>query len=324
MDTTAQEIVFTETGCNFCEQALQALNNKKYDEFYVGKGDYDCLIGLSGGVDSSTVLHYAVWLGLKPLCFSVDNGWNDPKADENIMRMVETLKVPFIRYTIDLPKFKVLQAAFLRAGVKNVEIPTDHVLMAVTLKLASEYGIKNILTGGNVATESIMPASWGYNARDLTHIRDIYKKLTGKKLTGLPTCSLLQWNYYKWVKGIRFIPLLDYFNYNRKDAIELLEEKYGFQSTGEKHEENIWTRWFQNFYLFEKFNIDKRKAHLSSMIVSGQVTRKDALDIINERPVYPELGIEKKVMAYKKHDYTDYKTDEKLYNFMCKAVKKLR
>lgn len=270
------------------------------------KNKYDVLIGLSGGVDSSYALHKAVQYGLRPLCFSIDTGYNKPAADENIMRLVEGMKVPFYRYTIDLAKFRDLQAAFMRAGVKNIEIPTDHVLMAASYEMAAKYGIKTILSGGNVASESIMPPSWGYNARDLTHIKDIYRK----SLKGLPTCGIWKWNWYRWVKKIKVFYLLDYLFYSRKDAEKFLEEKYGFVSTGEKHEENYFTWWFQNYYLFEKFGIDKRKAHMSSLVNSGQLTRDEAMVIISQNPVYPTLGIEKKVMAYPRREHTYYKMDK--------------
>jgi hypothetical protein len=327
MDLSASEIVFTDAGCNFCDQArksLYELTKQRQMAFFKDKDKkYDVLIGLSGGVDSAYTLYRAVKMGLRPLCFSVDNGWNSPVSDENIMKLVEGMKVPFYRHVIDLQKFKELQMAFIKAGVKNIEIPTDHILMAVAYDLADKYDITTILSGGNVATESIMPPSWGYSARDLTHIMDIYKKITGKRLTGLPTCSLLEWNYYKWVRKIKTVYLLDYINYNREEAIKVLTKEFGFKHPGEKHCESIWTWWFQNYYLFEKFGIDKRKAHLSSLIVSGQMTREEALKIVNENPVYPKLGIEEKVMKYKKHEHSDYKQDEKLFNFIGRIVKKL-
>lgn len=329
LDITATEITFDEKGvCNFCHQAQTALKQAQEDKKNLGRHllkmrgkEYDVLIGLSGGVDSSYALHQAIKLGLRPLCFSVDNGWNDPKADENIMRLVETLKVPFYRYTIDIEKFRDLQSAFMLAGQKNLEIPTDHILMATTFEMASKYNIKWIISGGNVATESIMPASWGYNARDLIHIKDVYKKMKGRKLTGLPVCSLLKWNYYRWVKGIKIFYLLDYLDYNRNTAIKELEETYGYKPYGEKHCESIFTWWFQNFYLFEKFGIDKRKAHLSSEINSGQITRDEALEITATNPIFPEMGIENKVLNYPKRDYKDFKTDEKMYNYISKIVK---
>jgi N-acetyl sugar amidotransferase len=329
LDGSATEIVLDENGvCNFCHQATKALkenidncqDNMDEIENIKSKGKYDCLIGLSGGVDSSYMLHMAVQLGLRPLCFSIDNGYNNPKADENIMRLVEGLKVPFYRYNIDLAKFTDLQKAFIKAGLINIEIPTDHILMASSYELASKYGIKTILSGGNVATESIMPASWSYNARDLTHIKDVYKKMTGKKLTGLPTCSLLKWNWYRWVKGIKIFYLLDCFRYNREDAIKELTKLYGFQTTGEKHEENYFTQWFQNYYLFTKFSIDKRKAHYASMINSGQMTRDQAIEKLGYCPVYPEFGIEEKVLKYKKRRHEDFKTD-KWYGRIAKVIK---
>lgn len=322
MDISAKEITFDENGvCNFCHQAQKELSIElKPLAIEKTKDKYDVLIGLSGGVDSSYALLKIVEKGLRPLCFSVDNGWNDEIADENIMKLVEGMKVPFYRYTINLERFRELQGAFLKAGVKNIEIPTDHILMAVSLELASKYNIKTIISGGNVATESIMPPSWGYNARDLKHIKYIYKKFTGKRLKGLPTCSLLKWNYYKWVKKIKTVYLLDYFEYNRDKAIKELGEKFGYAYPGEKHEENVWTKWFQNYYLFEKFGIDKRKAHYSSLINSGQMTRDEALDKLQHPPIYPELGIEQKVMKYRKHEHEDYPMS-KGYERISKLVK---
>lgn len=328
MDGTAKELVLDEHGvCNFChiaQKELEGVNKLNYIALALKikkpKQKYDCLIGLSGGVDSSYALHTAVAMGLRPLCYTIDNGWNTAESDENILRLVETLRVPFFRYTIDLPKFKELQAAFLQAGLINAEIPTDHILMASAFELASLYGITWILSGGNVATESIMPPSWSYTARDLTHIKSVYTWATGKKLKGLPVCSLLKWNYYKWIKGIKTCYLLDYIDYNRKEAEAMLIEKYGFKSTGEKHEESVYTKWFQNFYLYQKFNIDKRKAHYSSMINSGQMTRDEAMFLLTANPVYPELGLEKRIMKYKKHEHTDFKTD-KWYPRIAKIIR---
>lgn len=326
MDNTATEFQHTKNGCNFCDMARKALVEVHgLGGFKIPKGEqYDCLIGLSGGVDSSYALMKLVDLGYSPLCFSVDTGWNDPIADENIMKLVEGLKVPFFRYVIDIQKFKKLQATFLQSGTKNIEIPTDHILLAVTMEVAKEYGIKTIISGGNVATESIMPESWGYQARDLTHIKDIYRTFAHKELSGLPTYSLWQFNIDKWIRKIKTIYILDYFDYDREQAIKALEERFNFRRTGAKHEENVWTKWFQNFYLFEKFGIDKRKAHLSSLIVSGQITRTEAMDVLSTNPVYPQLGIEDRVMKYPRNDYRKYKTNEKLFNFISRIVKTIR
>jgi PP-loop superfamily ATP-utilizing enzyme len=326
MDNSASEITLDDKGvCNFCHQAqmeLQGIKKLDLQKDMPKRGEtYDVLIGLSGGVDSSWTLYQAVQLGLRPLCFTIDNGYNKPEADENIMRLVEGLKVPFYRYNIDMKKFHELQSAFIHSGVRNIEIPTDHILMAASYELASKYGIRTILSGGNVNTESIMPPSWGYSARDLVHIKAIYKKFCGKNLSGLPVCSLLKYNYYLWIKRIKVFYLLDYLFYDRRIAEERLIQEFGFKSTGEKHEENVFTQWFQNFYLFQKFGIDKRKAHYSSMINSGQMSRAEALDKLTASPIYPELGIEKRIMKYAKHEHADYPTDQRRYDFIRKLVK---
>lgn len=333
MDGSAEELRLDKEGiCNFCHQAQKSLKEIGEDKKYLsrvlekikasGKGKkYDVLIGLSGGVDSSLMLTKAVAMGLRPLCFSIDNGWNDPKADENIMRLVEGLKVPFYRYTIDISKFRKLQAAFIKAGLINIEIPTDHILMAASYEMAAKYNIKYILSGGNVVTESIMPASWSYTARDLVHIKDVYRKMMGEKLNGLPVCSLLKFNFYKWVKGTKTVYLLDYLAYNRNKAIKTLQDDFGYIPYGDKHCESIFTRWFQNYYLFEKFGIDKRKAHLSSEINSGQITRSEAKEILAGQPVYPHLGLEWMVKKYPKHSHYDFATDEGIYNLISKFVR---
>lgn len=310
MDGSCLEIVLDDQGvCNFCRQAQKALAEDKLERVNLqarieqikrdGEGKlYDVILGLSGGVDSSTVLHEAHKLGLRIFAFSMDNGYNRPESDENVLKMVEKLKVPFYRFVIDLERYRELQQAFLIAGIKNLEAVTDHILFASTYEMANRYGIKWILSGGNTATESIMPPSWGEDARDLYWIKGIYKSVTGKNLKGLPTISFLREQYLRLVKQIKFFRLLDFLDYNREEAIQTLEKEYGYRSYGEKHCENVWTWWYQNFYLFEKWGIDKRKAHYASLINSGQMTRKEAMDLLLQSPVYPTLGFEDKVLRY--------------------------
>lgn len=293
MDTTAP-ILFDVNGvCNYChdwrerefcrkiaKQELPWIIHKMKKD----KGQYDCLLGLSGGVDSSMCLHLLVEQGIKPLCFSVDNGHNSPLADENIMRMVETLKVPFIRKVIDLEEFKDLQRSFEKSNTLNIEIPTDHILMAMTYKMAKEHKIKWIVGGGNHATEGIMPQAWGYNARDLTFLKAVH----GKPIKKLPTISLLQYIWYRFINKIKMVNLLDYYEYDRNKAIQILSDKYGYKPYGDKHGESKYTKWFQDIYL-PRYGIIKEKAHLSSMINSKQITRDEALVLIKDI----ELGNEK-------------------------------
>ena len=326
MDGSDPDIILDENGvCNHCLNAQRALIECEKEKPKLGKiielikrdgkrKDYDCLIGLSGGVDSSTVLHWAVSLGLRPLTFSMDNGYNDPRADANVLQMVEKLKVPLYRYVLDLDKFRDLQSAYLKAGVINVEVTYDHLLWGASLEMASKYGIKWILSGGNVATESIMPKSWSYDSRDLVNMKDIYWKMKGRKLKGkygsFPLVNIWKYNWYRWIKGIKTLYLLDFLVYNRAKSIELLKKEYGYHEYGLKHEENTFTSWFQNFYLFQKFGIDKRKCHYSSMINSGQMTKKEALLVITDRPEYPALGIEAKVLKYPKRKHEDFAVDK--------------
>lgn len=280
--------------CKYCRYAKQQYFNRKlqvnqrpwvvYNIKKAGKGKkYDCLIGLSGGVDSSIALFHLLEQGLRPLAFSVDNGWQTPEAQENIMRLVEGFKVPYFRYTIDIPKFQELQKAFIKSGVKNIEIPTDHILFAATYEVADKYGIKTVISGGNWQTEGTMPEDYGYSARDLTYIKAIAEDY-GSTTEGLPTLSLLRYLYLRNIKKIKIVNLLDYYDYNRDNAIKTLQEKVGFKPYGEKHAESTFTKWFQNVYLYHHWHLDKRKPHLTSLIHSEQMTREQALEEL-KKPV---------------------------------------
>lgn len=336
MDSVIPDITFDADGvCNYCKEyagkeVVREREAKNLQWLYhsikkAGQGGkYDCIIGLSGGVDSSLSLHYLVENGIRPFTFSIDNGWNTKASDENIMRLVEGLKVPFYRYVLDQAKFKDLQAAFMISGTKNIEIPTDHVLYAATYEMAKKYGVRHIISGGNLATEGTMPKSYGYQARDLRFIKDVYRKATGRELTGLPMLSLPGYIVHRFIRKIKVVNLLDYYEYNREDAKRILSDRYGWKDYGEKHEESVFTAWFQNFYLPSKFNLDKRKPHYSSLIHSGQMTRKEAMDKLLEAPVYPELGIEQRILQYPKRSYREFKNSEFLWNTLGKVYGTLK
>ena len=340
MDTSAKEITFDSEGvCSFCKQWEAVEIQRKADMLHPGlawtlneiresgKGKrYDCLLGLSGGVDSAMCLHRLIENGIRPLCFSVDNGFNNPIADENISKMVKKLKVPFYQYPIDIEEFIALQTSFVRAGLANIEIPTDHIIRASAYKMAIKNDIKFIVSGGNHVTEGIMPESWGYDPSDLYHIKYIFKKFMNRKIKGMPTTSLWQYIWYRFVKKIKKINLLDFYEYNRQESIKILEKEYGYIDYGDKHCESDLTKWFQNFYLPVKFGIDKRRPHYSSMINSGQMTRDEALKKLSEPLEYPKFEIEDKVLAYPKHSYKDYPNQERftkaISSFYRKVIKK--
>lgn len=239
-------------------------------------GEYDCLLGLSGGVDSSYALHKLLEEGLRPLTFTVDNGYQTDLAQENVMKLVEGAKVPYYRYTIDLDKFNDLLKAFIKSGVKNIEIPSDHLIYATSYEMADKYNIKTIVSGGNWQSEGTMPDYYGYNASDLTYIKDIAKKF-GATTEGLPTMSLLKYLYLRNVKGIKKVNLLDHYEYRQAEAKKILAKEYGWVDYGEKHGESKLTKWFQNVYLPQVHGLDKRRPHLTSLIHSGQITKEQAL-----------------------------------------------
>ena len=335
LNETVQEIVFDNEGiCNFCltwkklerQRQLEKANLPQIIEKIkkTGKGkDYDCLLGMSGGVDSSYLAHLIGQLGLRPLILKFNNHWNHQFADDNTKRITHTLHFPHFHYILNDQQnkiYKELQQAFLLAGVINIEIPTDHLLLAITYGTAAKFGIKYILSGGNHATEGIMPESWSYWSGDLKHIKAIYKQFTKKELKGLPVCGLLKWNWYKWIKRIKIINLLDYYEYNREEAISLLKEKYEYIEYGEKHCENIYTQWFQNCYLPIKFGIDKRKAHYSSLINSGQMTKEEAMKKMTESVKFRIVIPPAEFVKYPIRSHYSYPNNEKLYKFLCKMV----
>lgn len=321
-DVEVPDIVFDSEGvCQYCRVWTEKERERKTEATNLpwrlheirksgtGSGkEYDVVLGLSGGVDSSYSLHLLKQNDLKILCWSLDNGWNDKKADENIMRMVEKLNVPFIRKVIDLEQFKELQSAYLKAGIKNIEAAYDHILWALNYDVAEEYGVKVIADGGNHWTEGVMPPAYGHDAKDRGSVRGIYKMTTGKTLT-LPTQGVLRYLHRRFLKGIRVFQILNYVEYRKKDAIALLEREYGWIPYGEKHCENVWTWWFQHWYLPVKWKLDKRKPHYSSLINSGQMTRQEAVRKLIEPLTYPSLGIEEKVMRYPKKNHLDYPND---------------
>lgn len=309
MDTSASEITFDDDGvCNYCRYfdefvrpvlerarsgaALQHLERLVDQIKSSGRGKpYDSLLGLSGGADSSYLAYLAVKMGLRPLFLHVDTGWNSPEAEQNIRKLTDGLGVDLEVLAVDKSEMMDLQLAFYKAGVKNCDIPQDHAFLALLYKTAAARRIKYILSGGNFATESVLPRSWGYNAGDATHLRAIHKAFGTIPLRNYPTLGMWE-RYIKFplLYGIREVRLLNYIDYTKADAIRELQAEFGWQEYGAKHYETVQTRFFQGYYLPQKFNIDKRKAHFSSLILAGQMSREVALEELATDP-YPSVHL---------------------------------
>ncbi len=302
MDTIADpDITFDDKGiCNYYYEYQERAKNRlfnadpsKLDEIIskikrAGAGkDYDCLIGISGGVDSTYVAYLTKELGLRPLAVHFDNGWNSELAVKNIENILNKLGIDLFTYVIDWEEFKSLQLAFLRASTPDAEIPTDHAIFALLFKIASEHNIKYILNGNNFATESVMPRTWSYGHIDWKYVKEINNRFGDSGLSTYPKLTPLNFSYYTLVKRIRIVSILNYINYQKHDAMELLQTRLGWKYYGGKHYESIYTRFFQGYMLPVKFKIDKRKAHLSTLIFSGQMSREQALAEL-EKPIYPE------------------------------------
>ncbi len=325
LDTTVPDIVFDENGvCNYCHK----YDDRARREHYAGKDgarrlqvlvreikrvgknkEYDCIIGVSGGVDSTYVAMLTKDLGLRPLAVHLDNGWDAELAVSNIERVLKRMQIDLHTYVLDWEEFKDLQMAFLLSSIANAEIPTDQAITALLFKEAARRGIRHIISGTNIVTEAVLPESWMYSSMDLKLLRSIHHKFGKRGLGNYPLLSMFEMAYYVFVKRLNFIPILDYVHYNKEAAKQLLEEKLGWRDYGGKHHESIYTRFFQGYILPKKFNIDKRKAHLSTVILSGQITRQEALEEL-QREHYPvETQMQDKDYVIKKLGLTSQEFD---------------
>lgn len=305
MDNTDPLITFNEKGiCNHCQE-YKELNekfgynpNKSPEQLKTivekmkktGRGkEYDCVIGISGGVDSSYLLHVAHGLGLRILAVHVDAGWNTDTAVNNIHKICNKLGIVLHTIIIDWPTMKELQRAYMFSGLPNLDIPQDHAFIAAVYKYTLKHKIKYMLNGSNLATEGILPNSWGYANTDFVSIKSVYKKhrRTGSKrsLRKYPHFGILKYVYY--TRTVERIKLLNLIPYTKKDAIKTLSEKYDWVYYGGKHFESRFTKFFQSHYLPVKYGYDKRLAHLSSLIVGGEMSREDAMKEFNNPNFYP-------------------------------------
>jgi len=355
MDTSDSKIVFDEEGvCDHCN-TYYAKVLPYWDTSDVGREklhkvtekikkdgknkEFDCIIGLSGGIDSSYLTHIAVnKLDLKPLVFHVDAGWNTQEAVNNIEKLIDKLNLDLFTEVIDWEEMRDLQLAFIKAGVPHIDIPQDVVFFSTMYKFAEKYNIKNILTGANYSTECIRPpVEWMYYA-DKLQIRDIHKKFGERPLKSLPLSHIFKHKFYlPYIRGIKIVKPLNYFTYNKEEAKDLLVNEYNWQSYPQKHFESRFTRFYEGYWLINKFGFDSRKVQLSSLILTGQMTRKEALDILSVPPLSDEviknefyyvatkLGISeddlKKHMNAENKSYKDYSNQQYVYELGTKILK---
>ena len=277
-----------------------------------GKGKkYDCILGISGGMDSAYLALRAHELGLHPLVVHFDNGWNSELAVKNIYNIITKLNYDLHTYVINWEEFKDIQLSYFKASVIDIEVPTDQFIYATLYEIAYEKGIRYILDGNNIETEFWGGSwKWSYDKLDLENLQNIHKKFGSIKLTKYPKLGKFQRYFYNTIVGIESAYLLNYLPYNRAEVINTLENEFGWQDPGGKHYESIFTRFYQGYILPNKFGIDKRKAHLSNLIWSGQITRDEAL-VILEKPTY-DINLQQidKEYIIKKWNLSDVEFEE--------------
>lgn len=359
MDTTDPDIMVDSNGvCSNCnsyynmiKQFEKSVGNKK-DEFkkIVNKikedckeDKYDCIIGISGGVDSAYLTYIAHKCGLRILAVHVDAGWNSEIAVSNIKKICKVLGIELHTVVIDWSTMKELQRAYMFSGLPNLDIPQDHAFIAAVYEYADKYKIKYILNGSNYATEGILPSAWGYDAKDYICIKDVYKKCGRNKISlkKYPHMGIMKYIKYTYFGKAKKINLLNYIDYSKKDAIKLLHEKFDWEYYGGKHFESRFTKWFQSYYLPKKFGYDKKRAHLSSLIVGGEMSREEALVQMSDLSNYTETEMEEDleyilkkleiseeewnfIMEAPTKTENDYKNYNKIMNFMRKLKNAIR
>lgn len=355
MDTTAPEIIFDKDGvCNFCTDFLtksgdvihedECKKKRRLDNFVStvkksGEGKpYDCLVGVSGGVDSSWTLVEVKRLGLRPLVVHMDNGWNSELAQNNIFNLVNSLNLDLYTHVIEWNEYRSLMQAFFDADVIDVELLYDNAFLAVCYQQARKFNIKYILSGGNQATEGMrMPQNWNWYKRDVRNIKALAKRFGGVRIKTFPTHSTFDFIFDEVFRGIRWISFLDYLPYNKSGALEVLENKYFFKPYPYKHYESIFTRFYQGYILPKKFGVDKRLLHLGTLVASGQMSREVALEMLSGIPYPSEKDLvddktyflkkmnwsEEKLNAYiarpeVRHDV--YRSEKFLFSYLLKNV----
>lgn len=305
MDTSDPRISFDDTGqCSHCarahkllEESRQVRDGTSLDAMFEHvreknrRRDYDGIIGLSGGLDSAYVLKLAIDHGLRPLVVHVDAGWNSDTSVSNIQALVSSFGLDLRTIVIDWEEMRLVQLAYLRSGLMNQDVPQDHAFFASLYGMAHKFRLSDVITGENLATESILPESWGYGAMDGRQVRAVAKKFSGLKPVDYPILTLPKFYLNNFVKQrLQIFRPLNLIDYTKVEAVKSLSETVDWKSYDGKHGESVFTVFYQSVYLPKRFGIDKRRAHLSSLIVSGQISREEA-QVILAKPALSDLEV---------------------------------
>ncbi len=328
MDESAADITFDASGvCNYCREFLQrsgglihenaALRQSRLDNFIsrvkaAGQGKrYDCVIGVSGGVDSSWALVQAVRLGLRPLAVHMDNGWNSELAQNNIANLVQRLNVDLYTHVVDWPEYRALMQAFFDANVVDVELLYDNAMLKVNYQQAAAHGVKFILAGTNEATEGMkIPATWNWFKLDKKNIMSIAARFSNVRVKTFPAIGVPGYLYYEYFRRVKWISFLDFFPYNKGEVLDQLERDFGYKRYPYKHYESIFTRFYQGYILPRKFGIDKRRVHLSTLVAAGQMTREEAMENLQSPPYASEAELAQDIQYFlKKMQWTREQLD---------------
>jgi N-acetyl sugar amidotransferase len=317
MDSSDPEIVFDDDGvCNHCQdyerrvaaevfsgasgrqQLAKVVAQIKREG--VGR-PYDCILGLSGGVDSTYVAYVTKKLGLRPLAVHLDNGWNSEISVRNIENIVTKLEIDLHTEVLDWEEFRRLQVAFLKASTPDSEIPTDHAIIATLYAQAAKHGVRWIMDGSNVVTEIMVPATWSHGHSDWGYIEHLNDTFGGAELSTYP-----HYDYYDYMvrfphrQRIARFPLLNYIDFNKMEAMEIMKRELSWTPYGGKHYESIYTRFYQGYILPKKFGFDKRRSHLSCLVNNGRITRAQALAEIQQPSLSEEMERQDRAFVVKK------------------------
>lgn len=317
MDTTDPTISFDGAGvCNHCvayesQVAARVITGEKGRRHVARIVDkiradgrskkYDCIIGVSGGVDSSFLAFKVKQLGLRPLAVHLDNGWDSELAVKNIENLLNIVGIDLYTEVLDWEEFKDLQLSFLKASTPDSEIPTDHAIFAILARMARKIGVRYVISGVNTRTETHIPAAWSQGHSDWKYIRSVHRQFG--------TVPLRTYPYMGYIESRRFanrvVELLNYLDYSKTEAMRVLQEDLGWKYYGGKHYESIYTRFYQGYILPRKFGYDKRRGHLSSLICSGEITREQALTELQSEAYPVDMQRADREYAVKKLGITD-------------------